>query len=133
MRHVPEIKLIRTDTTLDLSQKAEKVCFGRGRAGRQTGGRLAPPLLAGIHTHPQQKIFASVIFSPTQMAREAEPLACRRKKKLKKENTKQTTTTNASKEEYREATTTNREKRRLNLKRSLQQGSSNSVQYLVWF
>ena len=24
---VPEIKLIRTDTTLDLSQKAEKVCF----------------------------------------------------------------------------------------------------------
>ena len=25
MRHVPEIKLIRTDTTLDLSQKAEKV------------------------------------------------------------------------------------------------------------
>ena len=27
MRHVPEIKLIRTDTTLDLSQKAEKVCL----------------------------------------------------------------------------------------------------------
>ena len=26
IRHVPEIKLIRTDTTLDLSQKAEKVC-----------------------------------------------------------------------------------------------------------
>ena len=25
---VPEIKLIRTDTTLDLSQKAEKVCLG---------------------------------------------------------------------------------------------------------
>ena len=25
IRHVPEIKLIRTDTTLDLSQKAEKV------------------------------------------------------------------------------------------------------------
>ena len=24
---VPEIKLIRTDTTLDLSQKAEKVCI----------------------------------------------------------------------------------------------------------
>ena len=24
---VPEIKLIRTDTTLDLSQKAEKVCL----------------------------------------------------------------------------------------------------------
>ena len=30
MRHVPEIKLIRTDTTLDLSQKAEKVCFNLG-------------------------------------------------------------------------------------------------------
>ena len=28
--HLPEIKLIRTDTTLDLSQKAEKVCSGRG-------------------------------------------------------------------------------------------------------
>ena len=28
MRHVPEIKLIRTDTTLDLSQKAEKVWTG---------------------------------------------------------------------------------------------------------
>ena len=27
MALVPEIKLIRTDTTLDLSQKAEKVCF----------------------------------------------------------------------------------------------------------
>ena len=26
MALVPEIKLIRTDTTLDLSQKAEKVC-----------------------------------------------------------------------------------------------------------
>ena len=26
---VPEIKLIRTDTTLDLSQKAEKVCFNQ--------------------------------------------------------------------------------------------------------
>ena len=28
MALVPEIKLIRTDTTLDLSQKAEKVCLG---------------------------------------------------------------------------------------------------------
>ena len=27
MHRVSEIKLIRTDTTLDLSQKAEKVCF----------------------------------------------------------------------------------------------------------
>ena len=30
---VPEIKLIRTDTTLDLSQKAEKVCFNLGTIG----------------------------------------------------------------------------------------------------
>ena len=30
MRHVPEIKLIRTDTTLDLSQKAEKVWLYKG-------------------------------------------------------------------------------------------------------
>ncbi len=28
MRAIPDIKLIRTDTTLDLSQKAEKRCFG---------------------------------------------------------------------------------------------------------
>ena len=28
MTPVSEIKLIRTDTTLDLSQKAEKVCSG---------------------------------------------------------------------------------------------------------
>ena len=30
MPGVPDIKLIRTDTTLDLSQKAEKVCLGFG-------------------------------------------------------------------------------------------------------
>ncbi|RCV45672.1 hypothetical protein SETIT_9G472100v2 [Setaria italica] len=30
MAHISDIKLIRTDTTLDLSQKAEKgmICFG---------------------------------------------------------------------------------------------------------
>ena len=42
MRHVPEIKLIRTDTTLDLSQKAEKVCFGLGRAADERGAILGP-------------------------------------------------------------------------------------------
>ena len=36
MTPVSEIKLIRTDTTLDLSQKAEKVCKRR----RVTGGCL---------------------------------------------------------------------------------------------
>ena len=36
MRHVPEIKLIRTDTTLDLSQKAEKVCMSNARGGPKT-------------------------------------------------------------------------------------------------
>jgi hypothetical protein len=30
---VLDIKLIRTDTTLDLSQKAEKVCFDEGSVG----------------------------------------------------------------------------------------------------
>ena len=39
---VPEIKLIRTDTTLDLSQKAEKVCFGLGRAADERGAILGP-------------------------------------------------------------------------------------------
>jgi hypothetical protein len=36
MRHVPEIKLIRTDTTLDLSQKAEKVCASNSGRGTKT-------------------------------------------------------------------------------------------------
>ena len=34
MGHVSDIKLIRTDTTLDLSQKAEKVCLTRDGAGK---------------------------------------------------------------------------------------------------
>ena len=42
MRHVPEIKLIRTDTTLDLSQKAEKVWLKR----------VWPPFLYGAPTVP---------------------------------------------------------------------------------
>ena len=33
-----------------------------GRPGARRVVYLATPLLAGIHTHPQQKIFASVIF-----------------------------------------------------------------------
>ena len=33
MHRVPEIKLIRTDTTLDLSQKAEKVCLTLAAVG----------------------------------------------------------------------------------------------------
>ena len=37
MRHVPEIKLIRTDTTLDLSQKAEKVCSTQGSVSTLVG------------------------------------------------------------------------------------------------
>jgi hypothetical protein len=39
MGPVPEIKLVRTDTTLDLSQKAEKVCFvvqGHGKFQQTT-------------------------------------------------------------------------------------------------
>ena len=53
MRHVPEIKLIRTDTTLDLSQKAEKVCLGFGAGSHLKAaeaqfrsGRGAPQYLA---------------------------------------------------------------------------------------
>ncbi|RDY04358.1 hypothetical protein CR513_11939, partial [Mucuna pruriens] len=34
MTHISDIKLIRTDTTLDLSQKAEKVCVVRNLAVR---------------------------------------------------------------------------------------------------
>ena len=46
MRHVPEIKLIRTDTTLDLSQKAEKVCLPKGR-GPALVPRLGQPGVMG--------------------------------------------------------------------------------------
>ena len=37
MAPVSEIKLIRTDTTLDLSQKAEKVCLELGAPGLKRG------------------------------------------------------------------------------------------------
>ena len=40
MRRVPEIKLIRTDTTLDLSQKAEKVCLNIVGTALLYGGQL---------------------------------------------------------------------------------------------
>lgn len=36
--NVSDIKLIRTDTTLDLSQKAEKRCFGHAARGRADKG-----------------------------------------------------------------------------------------------
>ena len=56
MRHVPEIKLIRTDTTLDLSQKAEKVCLGFGAGSHLKAaeaqfrsGRGAPQYLARVN------------------------------------------------------------------------------------
>ena len=49
MRRVPEIKLIRTDTTLDLSQKDEKVCFGSGRAGAVRAPAPGAALTGDIH------------------------------------------------------------------------------------
>ena len=55
MRHVPEIKLIRTDTTLDLSQKAEKVCFGLGRAADERGAILGPRFTGGARSHARGK------------------------------------------------------------------------------
>ena len=55
MRHVPEIKLIRTDTTLDLSQKAEKVCLGFG---------------AGSHFKTAEAQFRSGRGAPQYLARE---------------------------------------------------------------
>lgn len=67
MRHVPEIKLIRTDTTLDLSQKAEKVCFGRGPAERQKGELPCPALIGWyIPTIFFSPKFSKVIFFPTK-------------------------------------------------------------------
>ena len=41
MALVPEIKLIRTDTTLDLSQKAEKVCLALKTAPLYRPARFA--------------------------------------------------------------------------------------------
>lgn len=48
--NVSDIKLIRTDTTLDLSQKAEKRCFGyaaRGRAGEGAAGCVSGEQVEG--------------------------------------------------------------------------------------
>ena len=47
MRRVPEIKLIRTDTTLDLSQKAEKVCLSIVGTAHKYGAQLG--LLSRVH------------------------------------------------------------------------------------
>ena len=96
MRHVPEIKLIRTDTTLDLSQKAEKVCFGRGPAGRQKGG-LPCHALIGWYIPTIfffSKIFPSHFFSQLKWPWEAEPLAYRiknKKREYEKDNARQNT------------------------------------------
>ena len=49
MHHVPEIKLIRTDTTLDLSQKAEKVWFFNGRFAVLYQGGVQDPLRGQIY------------------------------------------------------------------------------------
>ena len=46
MTIVSEIKLIRTDTTLDLSQKAEKVCLG-ARNGLAYDAGCTPRAMAG--------------------------------------------------------------------------------------
>jgi len=50
---VPEIKLIRTDTTLDLSQKAEKVCLIRASEPALVawGRNLKPYAWRKTHTH----------------------------------------------------------------------------------
>ena len=54
MAPVPEIKLVRTDTTLDLSQKAEKVCVRQaiGHHNLSAGHvyTTVGPTLAGIKT-----------------------------------------------------------------------------------
>ena len=55
MRHVPEIKLIRTDTTLDLSQKAEKVWFSG----------VWPPVLYATRALPELR--AAAIWFCTQL------------------------------------------------------------------
>ena len=49
---VPEIKLIRTDTTLDLSQKAEKVCFFKAFA------------LAFVPSRANDALGGNVVFGP---------------------------------------------------------------------
>ena len=94
MRRVPEIKLIRTDTTLDLSQKAEKVCFGSGRAGAVRAPVPGAALTGDIHIGNIYNILRALRqnkkFSPTQKPRRrTEPggrtALVRHKKKKKKE------------------------------------------------
>ena len=48
MDHVSDIKLIRTDTTLDLSQKAEKGMNSSERSTCLLFGALLPPTPYGI-------------------------------------------------------------------------------------
>ena len=52
MNSVSDIKLIRTDTTLDLSQKAEKRCR-KFPAGARVVAIFGPPdMVVGILSHP---------------------------------------------------------------------------------
>ena len=108
MRHVPEIKLIRTDTTLDLSQKAEKVCLGFGAGSHLKAaeaqfrsGRGAPRYLA-------RPILRACPISGFGNQKQTGPQKNKNKKEKKQEN----------------LVFFRIEKRGLNLKRSMQQGIS---------
>ena len=61
MRHVPEIKLIRTDTTLDLSQKAEKVCMSNAR-GDPKALAIGGSVMGGGKKEPETKSRATAWF-----------------------------------------------------------------------
>ena len=51
---VSEIKLIRTDTTLDLSQKAEKVCLGTKVCYKTIGSAVEHYTYGSIFVHPNK-------------------------------------------------------------------------------
>ena len=67
MRHVPEIKLIRTDTTLDLSQKAEKVCMSNARGGPKTLAHGGSVMGAGTNRNKTAQLQWSRGHPPKQV------------------------------------------------------------------
>ena len=56
MSSVSDIKLIRTDTTLDLSQKAEKRCPFRSSGPRVVGSFPIPDMVVAILSHPMMQL-----------------------------------------------------------------------------
>ena len=65
MSSVSDIKLIRTDTTLDLSQKAEKRCPFRSSGPRVVGSFPILDMVVAILSHPMMHL---AVYARTEIS-----------------------------------------------------------------